>query len=61
MLEWSLVSDATMQMDCLSAMPPNNANTLVAISLVMLAAVQLFMYATMYMWREVFYSYELLQ
>jgi hypothetical protein len=39
LLEWSLLSDAAMQTGGLSATPHNNANTLVYISLVTLAAV----------------------
>jgi hypothetical protein len=39
-LECCLLSDATMQTDGLSATPHINANTLVAISLMSLAAVQ---------------------
>jgi hypothetical protein len=39
MLEWSLLSDATMQTDGLFATPHNNANTFVAIPLVTLVVV----------------------
>jgi hypothetical protein len=39
-LDWCLLSEATIQKDGLSATRHNNANTLVAILLVTLAAVQ---------------------